>query len=149
MNNLPEIRDIFIPEGVSMLPLAYGWWLLPTIVLILFFVIKFLFWSVQKSRKHYALKKLEKIDVHNPITAALQMSELLRRICNLKYRSASALYGTDWINFLNEHTHSIIGDEEAKLLIYAPFMQKDDTAYSADIAQKLKSFCFTWIGANL
>ena len=26
MNNLPEIRDIQIPDGVSFFPVAYGWW---------------------------------------------------------------------------------------------------------------------------
>ena len=149
MNNLPEIHDIFIPDSVSMFPLAYGWWILPIIIFITFLIIKFLFWSIKKSRKHYALKKLEKIDVQLPVDAALQMSELLRRICNLKYKEASALYGEEWIKFLNEHTHNIIKDDEAKLLVYAPFMQKDDVTYSIDNAKKLKSFCHTWIGANL
>ena len=149
MNNFPEIHDIYVPEGVSMFPLAYGWWLLPVIILVLFFAVKFLFWSIQKSRKHYALKKLEKIDVQQPVVAAQQMSELLRRICNLKFREASALYGKDWIKFLNEHTQLLISKEEADLLVYAPFMQKHDTTYSTDNAKKLKSFCFAWIGANL
>lgn len=149
MNNLPEIHDIFIPNGVSMFPLAYGWWSLPLVALFIFFIIKFLFWSIKKSRKHYALKKLEKIDVQNPVDAALQMSELLRRICNLKYREASALYGEEWISFLNEHTTSKIAGDEAKLLVYAPFMQTDDMTYSCDNSKQLKNFCKTWIGVNL
>ena len=118
MNNLPEIRDIFIPEGVSPFPLAYGWWILPLIVLFVFCLIKFLFWSIKKSRKHYALKKLEKIDTQKTVVAALQMSELLRRICNVKYKEASTLYGEEWINFLNEHSSSKIVGDEAKLLVY-------------------------------
>lgn len=149
MNNLPEIRDVFIPNGVSMFPLAYGWWILPLLILFIFFIIKFLFWSIKKSRKHYALKKLEKVDVQKPVTAALQMSELLRRICNVKYKEASALYGEDWISFLNEHTTSKISGDEAKLLVYAPFMHTDDMTYSIDDTKQLKSFCRTWIGVNL
>lgn len=26
MDNLPELRDIHVPDGVSAFPPAYGWW---------------------------------------------------------------------------------------------------------------------------
>ena len=32
-NNLPELRDIHLPDGVSAFPPAYGWWvILATII---------------------------------------------------------------------------------------------------------------------
>ena len=77
------------------------------------------------------------------------MSELLRRICNVKYRDASALYGKEWIDFLNEKSsHKILGDT-ANLLIYAPFMDVNDKTYKKENAVELKDFCKNWIGANL
>ena len=27
-DNLPELRDIHLPDGVSAFPLAYGWWVI-------------------------------------------------------------------------------------------------------------------------
>ena len=27
-NNLPELRDIHLPDGVSAFPPAYGWWIM-------------------------------------------------------------------------------------------------------------------------
>ena len=55
MDNLPELRDIHLPDGVSAFPPAYGWWLiLAAIILavVLFEVFKIL---RQKSKKRYAL----------------------------------------------------------------------------------------------
>ena len=40
MKNLPEIHDIYIPDGVSMFPLAYGWWVILGSIIAAFFLIK-------------------------------------------------------------------------------------------------------------
>ena len=48
--NLPELRDIHLPEGVSAFPPAYGWWvILGGILLLLLLTELFL------SKKRYAL----------------------------------------------------------------------------------------------
>lgn len=36
MDNLPELRDIHIPDGVSAFPPAYGWWVVLAGVVALF-----------------------------------------------------------------------------------------------------------------
>lgn len=149
MNNLPEIRDIYIPDGVSVFPLATGWWFILAAILFIVFFLKFLFWGVKTSKKYYALKKLKKIDTTQPVEAAIQMSELLRRICTVKFQEASSLYGEEWINFLNQHTDFKISGDKAKLLMFAPFMSKNDKSYHADTASGIKEFCRQWIGANL
>lgn len=149
MNNLPEIKEIHIPDGVSIFPLAYGWWVILGFVIFGLVCIKLFFWGLRKSKKYYALNKLKKIDIENPVNAAVQMSELLRRICNLKFIEARSLYGDKWINFLNEHSSPKIEGDVANLLIYAPFMDKEDKTYGADTALNLKEFCRYWIGANL
>ncbi|MBO5441721.1 MAG: DUF4381 domain-containing protein [Alphaproteobacteria bacterium] len=149
MNNLPEIRDIYIPDGVSFFPIAYGWWVLLIGSFLLFFMIKLLLLGIKKSKKHYALKTLKNINIANPVTAAIEMSELLRRICTVKYKEAAALYGQEWIDFLNKHTEDKLSGDEAKLLMYAPFMKEQNNTFNETVAENLKAFCKNWIGANL
>ena len=149
MNNIPEIHDIHIPESVSIFPLAYGWWIILGAVAGLFVLYKVILWSVKTSKKLYALKKLKKLENEKPIIAAVQMSELLRRICALKYKEASVLYGDEWISFLNSHTKYKLSEKAASLLVYAPFMNPNDTLYDFQTVLDLKEFCKQWIGANL
>lgn len=149
MNNLPEIHDIYIPEGVSFFPIAYGWWIILGGLVALVLLVKFLLWGIKTSKKYYALRKLKKIEISSPVSAAVQMSELLRRICHVKYKEASTLYGEIWIDFLNEHSHNKISGDTAKLLIFAPFMDKTNKKYSQATAVELRDFCQHWIGENL
>jgi len=149
MNNLPEIHDIYIPNSVSVFPLAYGWWVILAIVIGSVFFIKFILWSIKTSKRIYALKKLKKIETNEPVDAAIQISELLRRICAYKYKEASALYGNEWIAFLSNHCSVNLSENAAKLLVFAPFMDKKDNSYDISTALELKTFCKTWIGANL
>lgn len=149
MKNLPEIHDIYIPDGVSMFPLAYGWWVILSSLIAIFFLAKLILWSIRTSKKKYALNTLKNIDTSSPVDAALKMSELLRRICNVKYKKASALYGKEWIDFLNEKSSHKISGDTANLLIYAPFMDIEDKTYQTETAVELKNFCKNWIGVNL
>lgn len=149
MGNLPEIKDIHIPESVSLFPLAYGWWVILAGIIFAFFIIKAAVWSIKRSRKHYALKKLKNISLENPIKAAIEMSELLKRICHVRYKEALSLYGKPWIDFLNEHTSFKLNDEAASLLMFAPFMKSQGKNIKEKTAVELKEFCQKWIGANL
>lgn len=149
MNNLPEIRDIQLPDGVSVFPLAYGWWIIMAALILALLSLKVFFWVLKTSRKHYALKQLKNINSGNQIDEAIRISELLRRICAVKYKQASALYGQEWIDFLNQHSTQKLSDEEAELLLFAPFMKQGDTKDILQNTTALKDFCKKWIGANL
>ena len=148
MNNLPEIKDIHIHDTVSMFPLAYGWWVILLLVVLLFFIIKLVLFIIKTSRKYYAFKELEKLDSLTEIEAIIGISNLLRRICSIKYKNATSLYGKDWIDFLTKNNNSL-SKEASDLLIYAPFMNKDTTNYNSTNIKELKSFCKKWIGDNL
>lgn len=149
MNNLPDIKDIHIPEGVSIFPLAYGWWVI--FAAIVLFIL--MWWGVsvilKTSRKYYALKKLDKIDINSPVSAAIDISELLKRICLFKHKEASALYGKEWIDFLNKHTKKPLAENAANLLMYAPFINSESSLYTKEDADEIKHFAKYWIGANL
>ena len=149
MNKLPEIRDIHIPDGVSAFPLAYGWWVLLGGIIVCFLLYKFIKFILNTSKKHYSLKKLEKITTDNPVNTAIEVSELLRRICVVKYKQATAFYGKDWLNFLEKHSSRKLSTKAAELLVFAPFMNKASRTYTQNEAQELLSFCKDFIGANL
>ena len=114
MENLPEIKDIQLPDGVSVFPLAYGWWVILAGIIFLFILIKLIVWGIKTSRKHYALKKLSQISVDSPVHAAVNMSELLRRICIVKYPQANSLYGNEWLQFLSEHTRNTLPEKRSR-----------------------------------
>ncbi len=149
MENLPEIKDIHIPDGVSVFPLAYGWWVIFISLILAAILTKIIFWAIRTSKKHYALETLNNITTDKPILTAVSVSELLRRICLVKYKEANILYGQDWIDFLNLHAKDKLTGDVAKLLVYAPYMDVNTLKYTREDAEQLKNFAKTWIGANL
>lgn len=149
MNNLPEIRDIHIPDGVSFFPLASGWWFILALFLSLCLALIIAFWIIRTSKKYFAKQALEKIDVSSPVQTALEVSELLKRICILKYKDALTLYGQDWIDFLNHHAKKDLSKEATDLLKFAPFIKAENVKYTEKEALEIKTFAKEWIGANL
>lgn len=148
-DNLPELRDIHLPEGVSAFPLAYGWWVIILGVVATFFLIKFFLYLRRKSKKRYALKLIERVSTTNPILASKQYSEILRRICVLKYPKAATLYGQDWLDFLHLYCRQKLNEAEAGLLLNAPYMSENAKGYGAKEIKEIKQFCISWIGENL
>ena len=55
-DNLPELRDIHLPDGVSAWPPAYGWWVMLAAVIAIFLIIKIVQKIIRKSRKKAAAK---------------------------------------------------------------------------------------------
>ena len=147
--NLPELRDIHLPDGVSVFPPAYGWWVLLGGVILLLVLSRVFLFIRRKSKKRYALYLLAHIHQGNVVASALQMSEILRRICVYKYPEAAALYGQSWIDFLNQHSKLKLSGKSAELLLNAPYMNSETEAYSAQEVEELQCFCTAWIGENL
>lgn len=148
-DNLPELRDIHLPETTNFLwPIAYGWWLIAgTILGIIILYYAFSYYK-RKSKKHYALKMLSKLDINN-FSSAAKMSEILRRICVYKYPQAAALFNDEWLEFLNSHSNSKLESSTAVLLLNAPYMSPQKTNTNLRDMQKLLDFCRKWIGENL
>lgn len=148
-DNLPELRDIHLPDGVSAFPIATGWWLCLAGIVLLFLLIQFILYLRRYSKARYALKLLKEISAENVVEAAKEMSEILRRICVFKYKEAAALLGTDWIAFLNKNSKTPIEGTSAELLINAPYIPKGSSTYSVENLEDLRRFCQKWIGENL
>lgn len=148
-DNLPDLRDIHLPtDSISPFPLAYGWWVVLAIIIsivVLFFAIRYL---LKKSKKRYALKLLSEIEGEE-LAAAVKMSEILRRICVYKYKNAAALFGKDWIDFLNSHAKHKLEGKAANLLKDAPYIGNQSSVYNQEDLKELYLFCQRWIGDNL
>ncbi len=148
-DNLPELRDIHLPEGVSAFPPAYGWWVILAIILggiALFYLFRVLRAASKKLYARHLLKRLSGLDT---VSAAVGMSEVLRRICVVKYPEAAALSGQDWLDFLNDHSRLKLSGAAAELLLNAPYMPKSEKRFNAADADGLRNFCQSWIGENL
>ncbi len=147
--NLPELRDIHLPDGVSVFPPAYGWWVILASILAIFIIIELAILIRRKSKKIYALRLIKQVHNQNVVASALQMSEILRRICVYKYKTAATLFGKEWIEFLNQHTKHKLEGKTANLLIDAPYIAQDTKSYNIDDVINLQNFCKSWIGENL
>lgn len=149
MDNLPELRDIHIPDGVSVFPPAYGWWVMLFALLFMAFLYQFIKIYRYRSKKLYALRLLNNIRHDNVVENAKEMSELLRRICVLKYPQAATVFGQKWIDFLNAHNSKTLDAKTSALLVEAPYMPLSTVKYDMEDAESLRRFCQQWIGENL
>ena len=61
-DNLPELRDIHFPQDtISIWPLAYGWWLILSVILFMAAGIYLFRLYRTKSKKLYAIKLLDSL----------------------------------------------------------------------------------------
>ena len=148
-NILQNFNDIYVPDGVSAFPLAYGWYVLFIALIAVVLAIKAIIWSIKTSKKRYALNKIKNIKEENPVVAGAELSEIIRRVCCVKYDQATSLFGKEWANFLKKKTKAKISQNVLDLLIFAPFMDKNDKKYSSKDVVLLKEFCKQWVEDNL
>ena len=148
-NNLPELRDIHLPEGVSAFPPGYGWGIILAVILSIILIIYL--WKLFriKSKKIYALHLLQNIYCNDSISSAVEMSAILRRICVLKYKEAITLSGEEWIKFLNSKIKKPLYGKSADLLINAPYIPLNSKGFERADIVRLRQFCREWIGENL
>lgn len=149
MDNLPELRDIHIPNGVSIFPLAYGWWMIIIAIIFLTISYKIIKTFIKNSKKRYALEIINNIDKSNPIQSAIIISETLRRICVYKFPDAKNLAGNDWINFLNQKSKKQASKKDEELLLNAPYVKKDSQTFDKKDISSLANFAKKWIGENI
>ena len=147
-DNLPELRDIHLPDAVSPWPPAYGWYLIILSAVALYcFYRAYKIWQA-RSRKNYATQLINQLDINKIILSSAEISEILRRICVYRYPEAVALEGKNWLDFLKSKTKAKLSAQAAELLKNAPYM-KVNKNYTAENMQELKDFALFWVGENL
>ena len=147
MNNLPELRDIHLPEKISLFPLGYG-----AVFLMALLVCAVLLWPYFRhlylqSKKKYAFDFLGALTQKN-MASVCKISELLRRICKIKHKKAVALYGTDWADFLNQTAKQKLPKQQMTILINAPYALASSVLSDGDFSA-LKNFAKDWVESNL
>ena len=150
MDNLPELRDIHLPDqGVSFFPLAYGWWMIFGAVIASVLLIWLILQTRKQSKKLYAKYLLNKYAKENNIKSAIIMSEILRRICLKKYPEAVAFSGQNWSDFLLSKSRKKLSEKSRLLLQTAPYIKETSDDFSAQDIIDLRKFCYDWVGENL
>ena len=148
-DNLPQLRDIHLPDGVSFWPIAYGWWVI--LFSVIAFIILLWLWKYlrRKSKKLYALRQLKKLEGNNSVKSAAIISQILRRICVYKYPMAVGLSGEKWMEFLQQHGKATLSENMKNILSNAPYMPDNESDFDNEDMAKLYEFGKSWIGENL
>ena len=111
MTNSPlaQLRDLQLGEPIGAWPLAYGWYLLMILVLMLLTALGISIHRLYQNRKpkKEALKTLALIESKyrtnkDPAVTAYQITVLLKRLCFAcaPREKVAALHGEKWLNFL-------------------------------------------------
>jgi len=143
------LRDIHLPAAIHWWPLAFGWWIVVGLILLLilsFFLFAKLFRPSQlKKQAEQALNRIEQrlSANHSAIQCLADLSVLLRRL-TLQQNSSdlAGLAGREWLKQLD---HSLKQPEFSegigKILLAGPY-QKD--AKKEDVFQLIE-LCRKWI----
>lgn len=115
MDPLAQLNDIQTPTGVDWWPLAWGWWAVIALVLLIS-VLTIRAWYRHRQftkAKREALATLVTLS-SEPSQAAVNTNQLLKRVAKHYFgaETVSALYGDKWLHFLqstvnNKHAVSI------------------------------------------
>lgn len=147
MDNLPELRDIHLPEEIGLFPLGYGTIVLMVFIVCLIALLPYFRHLYLQSKKKYAFDILNALQEQN-MQSVCKISELLRRICKIKHKKAIALFGPAWIDFLNQTAAKKLSDSQIKILINAPYAPETLNIPEQDF-NAVKDFAKTWVEANL
>lgn len=108
------LEDIVLPEAIGLWPLAWGWWAVLVIALIVLGVmVRALHRYIGYRRLvRSALNELQQLPTQYPPEKHLQaLNDWLKRQCRNRFRHAQSLYGTAWVEFLNQSAKQTLFDE--------------------------------------
>lgn len=148
------LRDIHLPDDVSMWPLAYGWWILAGIIIVTLIASWLWYKKIQAkkfaaitlARKELNIVKQKLATNEDPKSIINELSILLRRltISTFPRTETASLTGTAWLNFLDEAIDDKAFDtEEGKILIEGPYRPN----VSRSEVEPLITLCDGWIDA--
>ena len=115
MDPLAQLNDIQTPSGVDWWPLAWGWWAVIALALLII-VLTVRAWNRHRQftkAKREALSTLATFS-SDPAEAAVNTNQLLKRVAKHYFgaEAVSVLYGDKWLQFLqstvnNKHAVSL------------------------------------------
>jgi hypothetical protein len=151
MQDLSQLRDIKLPAEISLWPLAYGWWfvLIISILLIASGVYAYNRQRKKNKVKRQATKELaiqfERYQQHRDKLLFLQQcNEVLKRFCLHKHPEAVSLSGSSWSQYLNQHSPTNTFNKEQLIALSQGLYQAQ---YSYDTEAFYKA-CQLWLKNN-
>jgi len=144
--DLSGLKDLHALTQPSIWPLAYGWWVIMALglILILCAVIGFIIWHNRPVV--YAIRKIKKITEkeQDDLTYIKKLSQLLRRVAMAADgRAAIApLSDSTWQDFLQNRTPFVLSESEAHLLAFAPYEQKVKRSFNRTL---LMEHAIIWV----
>ena len=139
MNDLQEqlkdLRDIHLPDPVSVWPLAPGWWALLIGIPLLYFILRIIFRRLMMPKyKKLALSQLKNIAANfavakNKTETAGEISLLIRQalVAKIGHAEVAGLVGEEWLAYLDKlsKTHAFT-QGAGRYIISAPFAKQAD-----------------------
>ena len=129
---LSEVKDISGLQDISMFPLAVGWWIIITIILLVGLSFLATFLKKQYYKKSWKFKVINRLDeisnnlAEDNIKNSLQeLSEILKRIAIQTYgrKEVAGLTGTKWLKWLEiRDPGSFKWEKNGDLIVNYPFM---------------------------
>lgn len=149
---LAQLRDIHLPEPVSVWPPAPGWWLIAAAVLLLVIVV-----AKALIRRHQRrafqqqalaeLKQLDELDLQ-PAEHLQTLNRLLKRtalICHSNKQVAS-LSGEEWLAFLDQSGNTQqFSQGDGRWLMDGPYVAPSENTPTRDQLQNLTELAQQWL----
>ncbi|MBU3022398.1 DUF4381 domain-containing protein [Aestuariibacter sp. A3R04] len=147
-NPLSQLHSIHTPDTVNAWPLAWGWWLLLALIVLL--VSGLVYYGYRKIRfnraKRQAIKTVNRLDIHSNHVAS-QLNQVLKRFC-IHYGTASTvakISGETWIAYLLRVVDTRTADKVRNdLVAMQTLLYTEKSATSAQNAQ-FQQAVLTWI----
>ncbi len=152
---LEKLHDIHGVEGISIWPLAPGWWLVTVILIAAFIVVakKLLKRRAYRKSWRYRLEReldimVEQLAPENTKQTIAGMNDILKRLAMHTYgRDESApLAGKKWLVWLaNRDPASFNWTKKGNLLVEYPYMPNDKVQATSDEVKELAKAIKSWL----
>lgn len=105
-NSLANLKDLQLPDAVSVFPLAPGWYGIIAILVLIMFAIGY--WQIKRLHKLQRVSNiitlLDSIALQNNPQLLAEVSILLKRVAREKFpeQQPQSLFGDKWLQFLDK-----------------------------------------------
>jgi len=108
-NPLSELKDVHLPEAVSVWPLAIGWYIVIGVIILI--IAGLIWWQIRQRKKQQQINEIEQLlsaietksSFTNDDEIIGECSILLKRVAILKFpeQQPQLLFGSKWLQFLD------------------------------------------------
>lgn len=104
-NSLADLKDLQLPDAVSIFPLAPGWY--AVIILLVLIALALGYWQIRRLRKQRKVANivwlLDSIELQDNPQLLAEVSILLKRVAREKFpeQQPQNLFGEKWLQFLD------------------------------------------------